>query len=153
MLRVLLSTRKEVVHLLLDTDCMLPGSSGNIKPEILAEMDCPPNFALDHVTYIGTKEFEDAFESQIWHDSIKSDFELDDDTWSVADIEGIKKVSPKFSDDLVKFIYGKVKPHERQRVRKHGVAAALAKHCVTDSLVPPQLIDALEKVRKRAKAI
>lgn len=151
-LSVLLDSRKDVVHLLLDTDCTLPTSTAKVTPDELRRLRCPPQFFSDQVTFIGAKEFEDSFSNDIWLGAVTAGYVLADDAWGVTEIQALR-TTDKFSDSWAKFVREKVERYEKSRVTKPELAVAVAKHCGTEADVPPQLLDALQKLRIRAGCV
>lgn len=152
-LKILLRNRGEMVHLLLDQDCNTPASSAYVNETILSSLGIPlpPNFSTEQITYIGVKEFEDAFESHIIHQGIQSAFEFPEGMeWGIEEIDRLKSESDKFSEDIKKRILLSCVPHQKPNAKKHYIAVAVARQCVTESDVPTQLLDALTRVRARA---
>jgi len=150
-LRVLLKNRLDVVHLLLDTDCVHPDSSAKVTPESIQEIGCPANFEIENVTYIGTKEYEDSFSSQLIVDAASSMVEFETGI-SPIDIDGLRASGDKFSKDVTDYVRNHCKLHQRSSVKKTTLATAVARQCISRDDIPPKLLDALDAVRALARA-
>jgi len=150
-IEVLLNNRIEMTYMLLDTDCRSPDSSGYIKQDTLAAMQINPNFLKNQVTYIGGKEFEDAFDERIVLQALNAEFpKADCSQWTSADIQAIKGKGDKFSEDLARTVRGSCVLGRRNDAKKPGIAAAIARQCVEQGDVPAALLEVFARVRMSA---
>jgi len=150
-LKILLKNRMAIIHLLLDKDCDSPTSSAYVKPSVLEKLGCGPEFLDQQVTYIGEKEFEDAFATDILHRAVQAAFQFGEgQEWGVDEIDRMKAESDKFSESLKQRIYHSCIPSQRPNAKKHYIADAVAKQCTCEADVPPALLEALWRVRELA---
>jgi hypothetical protein len=148
---VLLNNRIEMTYMLLDTDCRSADSSGYIKQDTLAAMQINPNFLKNQVTYIGSKEFEDAFDERIVLQALNAEFpKADGSQWTSADIQVIKGKGDNFSEDLARTVRGSCVLGRRNDAKKPGIAAAIARQCVEQGDVPAALLEVFARVRMSA---
>ena len=152
-LKILLRNRGEMVHLLLDQDCNTAASSAYVNDAILRNLGIPlpQNFLTDQISYIGVKEFEDAFDTEVIHQGIQSVFEFPEgEEWGTEEIDRLKSESEKFSEELKKRILHSCVPQHKPNAKKHYIAVAVAKQCVAEDHVPVELLNTLKRVRERA---
>ncbi|MBA3441281.1 MAG: AAA family ATPase [Pyrinomonadaceae bacterium] len=148
-METLFLNRTDSVHLLLDSDCKNPGSNARITPATLAKMKCDESFIDKQVTFIGTKEFEDAFKPEVIALALNAQYpRADGKSWDVVEIAKLKESSDKFSRDLM----DKVKhecPEHKSKASKTTFAGALAKQ-TTETNLPVKIREALLALRYRA---
>jgi len=137
--------------LLLDGDCKHPGSSGYLTVDSLTTLGCDSDFLTKQVVYIGTKEYEDAFDDQTVCNALNGTFPRDDGTpWDVAAIAAVRATSPKFSEDVRQNVIHQCVRGLRTQVRKPTIAEALAVSSITLGTIPTALIDLFNVARVRA---
>jgi putative ATP-dependent endonuclease of the OLD family len=149
-LQVLLANRLDMTHILLDSDCRSPESSGYMTVESLTALNCSADFLSEQVTYIGTKEYEDAFSNDVIARALNDQFPLPDGAWDGEAVQEVRANTTKFSDELVQKVRRTCIPQYRSNVRKPSVAAAVAKQCTTPADVPNEILNALTRLRARA---
>ncbi|MDQ5827905.1 MAG: ATP-binding protein, partial [Chloroflexota bacterium] len=148
-IETLLMNRLESVHLLLDADCQNPESSARLTPETLRRLHCGNEFLSQQVTFVGTKEFEDAFETPVIIAALNSQYPRPGgDSWDPAEVASLKEKSAKFSRDLMKKVKTEC-PEHMLKANKTTFAAALARQ-TTDVNVPVKIKEALLLLRRRA---
>jgi predicted ATP-dependent endonuclease of OLD family len=154
-LGTLLETRKNEVHLLLDSDCQKIKSNGNekkrsITPKSLEKLGLEGNFIEKQVTLIGENEFEDAFDDDVLIATLKNKYsEVDNEIWQSLDLAALRQ-EEKFSEVFVSKVskitfeflgYGESKPK---------FAMALARQCSKEQ-IPPKIIEAFNLLRSRIR--
>jgi putative ATP-dependent endonuclease of OLD family len=148
-IETLLMNRLESVHLLLDADCQNPKSSARLTPETLKKLHYGDEFISRQVTFVGVKEFEDAFETHVIVAALNSQYPRPGGTsWDPVEVASMKEKSPKFSRDLMRKVKEK-HPEHTPKANKTTFAAALARH-TTDVNVPVKIKEALLLLRRRA---
>jgi predicted ATP-dependent endonuclease of OLD family len=150
-IEVLLSNRLEMIHILLDKDCQNSNSSAKITPDRFEELGCSEEFQGRQVSYIGDKEFEDAFSNEVIVRALNQKFPLpEDETWSVAKVQSIRAQGDKFSAELSKTVQTSCVKELRSDVSKPSIAKAIAEQCVSEADVPSVLLETLRSLRRRA---
>lgn len=150
-LEVLLANRLPLTQLLLDQDCTDPNSSGHITPEALNDLGCPADFQRDQVSYVGVKEFEDAFSDGVICRALSAEFaRVDGRSWDGGDLANLRSNSAKFSSDLKQLVRHSCTLARRNDATKPAIAAAVARACRTVADVPPAITNALIALRARA---
>ncbi len=150
---VMLSNRLALTYLLLDADCKDPASSARITSKALAELKCPPNFLADHVTFVGTKEYEDAFDDSVIAKALDAEYARTDGLPWLTEVEALRAkqtASSKFSEELQQMVRKACEPAQRSDVTKPNIAAAVARHCSCPAEVPFDVRAAFERLRARA---
>ena len=148
-LQVLFESRREFVHFLLDQDCTFPGSSANLTPERIMEAGADAEFLTERVTFVGTKEYEDAFDDDVIARALNDEFPREDeDPWEAGHIAPLRS-EDKFSVALQQQTLHRAKPHLRTRAKKIEIAVAMAKTCQLHE-VPVAVQRAFGVVRFRA---
>ncbi len=148
-LDVLLRNRASMTHFLFDADCQQPGSAGHMTIDYLRELGIAPAFINDQVTYIGQKEFEDAFADDLIARALNAEFPLHTGGWQPADIAALRG-GAKFSDDLRSTILARSIPTVRSNAKKPAIAAAIARAVQAPTEVPEAIRCAFDDIRKRA---
>jgi len=151
-LSVLLKNRLEMTHLLLDSDCTSSDSLLNLTPEALEEdnqIDCPDSLFEDQTTFIGAREFEDAFPNAVYVRALNDDFPRDDGEEWQADHIQILREDDKFSEAVQEKVFGEVSPQLRNDVRKPQIARSVARHCNAEE-IPGAIVNAFSSLRERA---
>ena len=152
-LEMLLKNRLPMTHILLDADCKDPNSSARISPEAFAELGCDPNFQDQQVSYIGDKEFEDAFTNEVIVRALNKEFPREDGAeWTEKQIDSMRHFGDKFSDNFKMIVRQQCLRRLRSAVGKPSLAAAIADQCESESDVPRVLVDAFKDLRERAGA-
>lgn len=150
-LSVLLANRLEMIHLLLDSDCT---SSDTLKltPEALEDdgvANCPDDLFDQRTTFIGDKEFEDAFADDVYVRALNSKFErADGDDWETSHIQDLRE-EDKFSVALENTVFSEAREKRKNDARKPQIARAVATQCAEDE-IPDSLIEAFDTLRQRA---
>lgn len=152
-LKTLLETRKNQVHLLLDSDCQKNKSNGkekkrSITPKSLEKLGLEKNFIEKQVTLIGENEFEDAFDNDVLIATLKNKYtEVGNEIWQSLDLAALRQ-EEKFSEAFMSKVskitfefmgYGENKPK---------FAMALARQCSKEQ-IPAKIIEAFEILRSR----
>jgi len=149
--RVLLANRKDMIHLLLDSDCTEPNSPAQLTLDVLDDLGCPPDFMENQVTLIGEKEYEDAFADDLYVETLNSVFPRSDgEDWEVSHIRALRENSDKFSDELKNTVLHETVKEKRSSANKPGIARAVAKHCTDTDRVPAAIVEAFQALRERA---
>ncbi len=145
-LRVLFANRKEVVHLLLDQDCIEPNSSAKLTPKRIKGAGLPDDFLTNQVTFVGAKEYEDAFPDEALCRVLNEFHPREDGTqWDASHLAAARS-SDKFSDAIVDLINKDTMQAKRQGASKPDFAQRVALRC-TDEEIPAAVRDAFERVR------
>lgn len=150
---VMLRNRLPLTQLLLDADCQEPESSARITATSLNELGCGATFLAEQVSFVGEKEFEDAFADVVIADALDADFARQDGTpWlvHVATIKTTTREGGKFSRELQRTIRLQCIPSRRSEATKPNIAAAIARRCRTADDVPPAILQAIQNIRIRA---
>jgi hypothetical protein len=150
--KTFLKRRHDVVELLLDADCLDATSSAKIvNKAALEECGCEPDFIANHVTFVGTKEFEDAFPNSAIARVLNEHFpRVDERPWTISEID-VMKGSEKFSETIQRNIYANAIPTSRGGKGKPRFAVKLAEACL-ESDIPEAIVSCLNRVRERALA-
>jgi hypothetical protein len=153
-LDVLFRNRRSLLHMVLDEDCRGTGAGDQISLADLVELGFEADFLTNQVTFVGQKEFEDAFSDAVIVAALNAEFPREDGrAWEVADIQPAR-AADKFSYELTRIaVAGCVREKKGTAKRKPELAAAIAGQCRTHSEVPPALVSALEIVRQRTGAV
>ena len=148
---LLLKNRLGMTYMLLDADCKKPGSSMKMRPSELARLGCPPDFVANQVEYIGTNEFEDAFEDAFLASALSDAYpRVAPLAWSPDEI-GALRSGAKFSTALVDHVQqtcvadGRTAP-----ITKVTLARILARRCREESDMPAALARVFRKLRAAA---
>lgn len=150
---VMLSNRLALTHLLLDADCKDPASSARITSNTLTELNCPPNFLADHVTFVGTKEYEDCFDDPVIAGALDAEYPRQDGQPWLPEISALRaKQTPssRFSEELQFMVRKACELRLRSEATKPNLAAAVARQCRVPDDVPATLRDAIDRLRLRA---
>lgn len=154
-MEVMLRNRIPLTHMLLDADCRDPESSARITSAALAELGCNADFIGEQVTFVGEKEFEDAFADEVIAEALDTEYPRSDSaSWleRVAAIKDRARGGGKFSAELHEAVRRECVTGRRSDATKPSIAAAIARRCKSDDDVPASLRDAFMKVRTRAGA-
>lgn len=154
-MEVMLRNRIPLTHMLLDADCKEPGSSARITASALEELGCQPDFIEQQVSFIGEKEFEDAFADAVIAEALDAEYpRLDSASWleRVAAIKVHARNGGKFSAELHQAVRRECVPERRRDATKPNIAAAVARCCKSEDDIPASLLDAFMKIRTRAGA-
>ena len=131
-MKVLLRNRQEFVHMLLDQDCTEPDSTADLTPARLTEVGCSETFLSEQVTFIGLKEYEDAFSDFVIVKALNAKFErADGDLWTTDEINNLR-VEQKFSESLRKRVLDKTVPRLKSKAKKPKIAVAIAEICPSE---------------------
>lgn len=155
-IEVMLRNRIPLTHLLLDADCREPGSSARITAEALEQLGCTAEFLTEQVSFVGEKEFEDAFADEIIAESLDDEFPRADGSPWIKRVVAIKthaRGGGKFSAELQQAIRRECVHDRRQEATKPNIALAIAHHCKSADAIPASLVEALTKIRARAGAV
>lgn len=148
-MKILLNNRKQYVHMLLDQDCTRPGSTANLTPERLIEVGCDPSFIEDNITFIGIKEYEDAFSNEVIVEALNINYPRADlELWMPEEIT-ILRTQPKFSDALSTYVLRNCANNFKSKANKTLIAIAVANSC-TSVQIPEEIIKAFNWLRTRA---
>ena len=150
---VMLSNRLGLTHLLLDADCQDPASSARITSKALTELKCPANFLTDHVTFVGSKEYEDSFDDVVIAAALDAEYpRADGAPWraDVSVLRSTQSATSKFSEELRVMARTHCEPKLRSEVTKPNLAAAVARQCRCPADVPAAITSAFDRVRVRA---
>ena len=147
-LDVLFANRRAYVHLLLDADCQHPDSSAKLTPDRIREVG-GDDFLRDQVTFIGDKEFEDAWPTA----PILRTFDIhypreDGAAWEAPHVDPYRETK-KPSQSLQGLINAQAAPAARGRASKPEIARRIASASSADE-VPTAVVDALHLVRGHA---
>lgn len=147
-LSVLQRNKAEITFMLLDQDCASPISSGHVTPDILTEIGYPAEFLSTNCSFIGTKEFEDAFATEEILPVLNTHWPKEDGTaWVSADVDQFRQPETKFSDTLKDYIRSKCIKSHRSTVRKPDLAEKLAQHCKSEGQIPKAIRDVFKHLR------
>lgn len=137
-LKLLKKNKEDCTLLFLDNDTQNPTSTASITPDKLDEIGFSANFLSDNVVLVGTKEFEDIYPDNFLVDMLNLKFPRDDgNDWSVAEIQQLKRDSPKFSEDLRVL----VSKEHKKRVGKPEIALEFA------NFLPVEEVPNLAKIK------
>ncbi|MCX6344260.1 MAG: AAA family ATPase [Armatimonadetes bacterium] len=149
-LELLLRNRIAVTYMLLDNDCRDINSSARLTKQELSTIGCSADYLSNNVTFIGTKEYEDAFSDAAICTALNNHYPLENgDCWLPSDIATLRLKSTKFSDDLRNEIRSRCIIRQRNNTRKPEIARAIAAS-MGRADVPEDLRKALSKVRRLA---
>lgn len=147
-LHILLDNRADISIMLLDQDCTDPNSSGYVTDTVLAEIGYPSGWKDNNCFYIGTKEFEDAFQFEDIVIVLNNHWPKENqDVWTVAEIERFNVPGGKFSSDLLAHVRRTCSPSLRSSARKPDFAEKLAQHCQISEQIPQKIQDVFAKAR------
>ncbi len=149
-LGILLKNRSTVTVMLLDSDCRNPESSGYVTSASLATVGYPPEFLEQSCFFVGTREFEDAFDDADIVAVLNDEWPRDDTPWTSLDLAELRNTAVKFSDELLKRVRTSCRPEKRQSARKPGFALRLARQAATTARIPTAICEALQALRDRA---
>lgn len=126
---------KDVI-LLLDADARTE------RQDWLTEFDLDEGSGL---YFIGTNEFEDAFDDQTWYEVLSNRFEPKDNgaPWTLADVSSLRSTE-KFSESLHRMVRRRCRDNS---ISKPDIGLALAGVCSTRSDVPEVLCQCFEYAR------
>ncbi|GAB2954569.1 hypothetical protein GCM10027048_20030 [Hymenobacter coalescens] len=148
-MRILLKSRQEFVQMLLDQDCTSPHSSADLTIERLVEEGCSETFLVEQISFVGTKEYEDAFSNEVILAALNDTYHREDGrAWNDVDIEALR-LEPKFSDAVMKSLKTHCQPILRSKATKPKIAVAVASKC-TAADVPTAIKQAFYLLRRRA---
>jgi hypothetical protein len=151
----MLRNRLGLTHLLLDADCLQPASSARITARTLTDLGCPETFIKDQVSFIGAKEFEDAFSNEVLARALDDVYPREDGASWAAEVSQIRlraDAGEKFSGALHHSVRHQCVPELRSEATKPGILAAIAHSCSSPSEYPSSIVLALTAVRNRAGA-
>jgi ABC-type cobalamin/Fe3+-siderophores transport system ATPase subunit len=149
-MQVLLQNRQVLTHLLLDADCQAENSSARLTPLTLADVGCDAEFAQTHVTFVGEKEFEDAFQDEVIARGLNADFPREDGAnWieKLPDIRANAALGGKFSELVKEAVRTGCIRSRRADARKPKIARAIAGACITPDEIPLAIQSALTSLR------
>lgn len=147
--RVLLRHRSDFVHVLLDSDCLSEDSTAKITPATFEELGIDDNFKNNNMTFIGKKEFEDAFSTDVIVRALNNEYERENgQAWTAKDVNKLRN-EIKFSKSLQSEVRKLTQKENRSKTNKPDLAVSIAKHCQANE-IPPKLLDALERIRIQA---
>lgn len=149
-LGILLKNRSAVTVMLLDSDCRNPESSGYVTLASLETVGYPPVFLEQSCFFVGTKEFEDAFDDADILAVLNDEWPRDDAPWTSLDLAELRDPSRKFSEELLKRVRKSCRLEKRQSARKPSFALRLAQQAVKSSRIPTAICEALQAVRDRS---
>ena len=147
--QLLLRSRIELVRMLLDQDCTDPDSSAKLTVERLMAAGCPANFVEHHVTFIGQKEYEDAFDDQDILLALNAAFPREDGMpWTAADLQPARE-GEKFSEVLKMDVRFNCKRGVRNDAKKPEIARAIAEHMQLNR-IPAEVLSTFTALREIA---
>lgn len=149
-LYILLNNRADITVMLLDSDCTVPQSSGYVTDEVLTEIGYPEGWKDANVFYIGTKEYEDAFQTSDIVEVLNLHWPKEDATWTTEEIDAFRNPDGKFSSDMLDHVRRTCTPRCRNSARKPDFAEKLATHCTTNAQIPPKIQEVFSKARTLA---
>lgn len=152
-MEVMLANRSAITHLLLDSDCKDEDSSANITVAALNKLGHDQAFLDNHVTFIGAKEYEDAFDDAIIAEALDAEFAREDGASWLARVAALKAAAlgtSKFSEDLRNAVRKESVPAFRSGATKPKIAATIARCCKAPSDVPEAIRVAFDTLRLHA---
>ena len=147
--RMLLANRRDLVHLVLDADCKDPCSNARINASTFEELGIDETFVCRHITFVGDREFEDAFTNFVIVRALNAEYPRTDGlTWSENHIEELRSAN-KFSKALEKEVRKQTVDSRRSRASKPDIGEAIARQCMMEE-IPKAIRTALERIRQQA---
>lgn len=155
-MEIMLNNRAAITHLLLDADCREENSSANITVAALKKLGHEQEFLEEHVTFIGDKEYEDAFDDTVIAQALDAEFAREDGaSWleRVAELKAAALGESKFSEDLRNALRKECVPALRSGASKPKLAATIARRCKSTADVPQAIREAFDAVRLHAGVV
>lgn len=153
-LKFLGSYRSQITVILLDQDCKLTNLGSRLTTQALQDLDYPASFINSNCFYIGSKEFEDAFDSDDLVITLNTFYPKEDSTpWNNSDVDQFRPVGRKFADELVQHVRRTCKTTLRSSMSKPEFSARLAITCRNHSQIPPQIHQVFQLLRVKAGVI
>jgi putative ATP-dependent endonuclease of the OLD family len=150
-LQIMLKNRAHISVMLLDQDCTCPTSSGCVTDAVLEEIGYPLEWKKDNCFYIGTKEFEDAFDTTSIIEVLNTYWPRQDgDSWELDEIDAFRSPGCKFSKEMISHVSRNCVPKLRQTARKTDFAEKLAHHCNTPEKIPQAIHGVFARARHLA---
>lgn len=101
------------------------------------------------MTFVGEKEFEDAFADSLIVTALNADYpRKDNETWVTSHLQDARS-SEKFSEALYKTVLYGTKEEYRRDARKPALCRSIANHCQSQD-IPEEVRAALEAVHALA---
>jgi predicted ATP-dependent endonuclease of OLD family len=123
-LKFLGSYRSSLTVVLLDADCITTNSGSRLTVEALEALNYPSDFINSNCFYIGTKEFEDAFQNDDLLATLNQFYPKDNsELWECTDIDSFREEGRKFGDELVQHVRRNCQPTLRSSMSKPEFAA------------------------------
>ena len=152
-LNILLNNRANICVMLLDQDCTALESSGYVTDAVLEEIGYPAEWKNTNCFFIGTKEFEDAFQTSEIVQVLNQHWPKDGTEWNANEIDQFRNTDGKFSSDLLDHVRRTCSPRFRNSARKPDFAEKLACLCSTNTQIPIIIQNVFTRVRQLAGII
>ena len=150
-LKLLGRQKAPITVLFLDSDCKAENSTARVTPRALLDVGYPEYFRDNSCFYIGDKEFEDAFSSQIITEVLNSHWPKEDGAlWTIPDVDQFRQPGRKFSAELVEHVRLNCEKKRRSSAKKPEFAERLARDCKDAGQVPEAIHAVFGELRKRA---
>ncbi|MBD1867014.1 AAA family ATPase [Cyanobacteria bacterium FACHB-471] len=146
--------RSHITVVLLDEDCRTTSPGARLTAEALELLDYPADFINSSCSFIGSKEFEDAFQSGDIVATLNKCYPRDDSKpWQNTDVDQFRVAGCKFGSNLVDYVRSNCVRTLRSSMSKPEFAAKLAYHCSTPSQIPSAIHNVFQKLRQKAGII
>lgn len=154
-MEVMLRNRVSLTHLLLDADCRAPTSAVRISAHKLKELGFSTEFLDEQVSFIGNKEYEDAFADPTIAEALDAEFAREDGRSWATYVTALKAQAQgrKFSAELQDAVRLGCTPRRKSEATKPSIAAAVARCCRCANDVPRPVLDTFARIRLRAGVV
>lgn len=142
--------RSQTTLVLLDSDCKTTSPNSRVTTEALKSLSYPDDFINSNCFYIGSKEFEDAFQSEDLVATLNQFYpKHNSEPWENSDVDRFREAGCKFGKELVEHVQKTCQPHLRSSMNKPDFSAKLASQCCNPHQVPQVIHDVFQLLRKK----
>jgi putative ATP-dependent endonuclease of the OLD family len=148
-LRLVLKGRHHRTVMLLDSDCKAENSSAKVTLERIGRLGLNQEWIDSNVSYVGEKEFEDAFSSDHIVHVLNEKYGKEDGTlWQREEIDAMKRDSEKFSEDLMRKLRSVALKKNRAAAMKPQFGENIALLLEENSNLPEGIQRIFDRVRE-----
>ncbi len=147
-LRLLSRNRQSLTLIVVDSDTRSQGNStGRLTERVLKESGFDDKFIAEHLIYVGSQEFEDAFSNEVIALSLQQHWPKQSGEWTPQEVEEWR-IERKFSDNIKAAVWEQ-SGEETPKWSKPLFGVKLAETCSEDD-IPEIVIEVFEKARRIA---
>jgi len=140
--------KREHMIFLLDSDCNEENSTCTLGQETLIRLGFESTFLTSNVIFIGTKEFEDAFDSNVYVQTLNFNWPKNDGTqWTIEEIDSLKSTD-KFSKSLLEAVWQKSRLKGERKCTKPKLGIEIANYCRGAEVIPSEIKNLFTIARK-----